>query len=152
MSHDPVPSLSSPSDSLERAASVFERRSQVEFDIDFYARLLEREPNYVDVLRRQGELLTCQGQHQKALSIDRRLAALCPHDCIVLYNLACSLSLVDLGDEAIGALKQAIAAGYDDLDHLMADSDLESLRRHPQFESLRRRLARENRRRQQADT
>ena len=152
MSHDPTPSLSSPNGALERAAAAFERRSQVEFDIDFYACLLEREPNYVDVLRRQGELLTCQGQHVTALAIDRRLAALCPHDCLVLYNLACSLSLVGGCDEAIGALKQAIAAGYDDLDHLMADTDLAALHQHPQFGPLRRRLARERQRRRQADT
>ena len=152
MSHDPTPSLPSESASLERVAAAFERRSQVEFDIDFYARLLERDPNYVDVLRRQGELLTCQGQHQRALAIDRRLAALCPDDCIVWYNLACSLSLVGQGDDAIVALDRAIAAGYDDIEHLMTDTDLAAVHQHPQFEPLRRRLARKNRRRQRADT
>lgn len=152
MSHDPIPSLPSESESLERAAAAFERRSQIEFDIDFYARLLEREPNYVDVLRRQGELLTCQGQHQRALAIDQRLAALCSHDCIVWYNLACSLALVGRGDEAIGALERAIATGYDDLEHLMADTDLAGVHGHPQFEPLRRRLARKSRRRQRADS
>jgi tetratricopeptide (TPR) repeat protein len=146
MSHDPPQSLSSSSDALARAAAAFERRNQVEFDIDFYASLLEREPNYVDVLRRQGELLTCQGQHQRALAIDLRLAALCPDDCVVLYNLACSLALVGQGDEAIEVLGRAIAAGYDDLDHLMTDTDLAALHQHPQFEPLLRRLARKNRR------
>lgn len=152
MLHDPIPSSPSESESLEKAAMAYERRSQLEFDIDFYERLLEREPNYLDVLRRQGELLTCHGQHQKALAIDERLVALCPHDCIVWYNFACSLSLVGRGDDAIGALEQAIATGYEDLEHLMADTDLASVHQHPQFEALRRRMARKNRRRQRADT
>ena len=60
------------------------------------------------VLDRQGELLTLKGDHQRALSIDLRLAQLRPHDCIVRYNLACSLALHGKSDEAIVQLREAM--------------------------------------------
>jgi hypothetical protein len=51
-----------------------------------------------------------------------------PSNNIALYNLACAESLIGNIDEAITQLKNAIAAGYDDLQHLIEDPDFENIR------------------------
>ena len=85
-------------------------RSQLDFDLEFFEQLLEREPEYVDVLRCQGELLSRKGRHDEALAIDRRLVALLPRDSVVQYNLACSLALLGDRAEAIAALRRCWGA------------------------------------------
>lgn len=111
-------------------------RSQLEFDTEFYARVLDRHPDYIDVLRCQGELLTRQGQYQQGLEMDLRLVALLPDDEVALYNLACSLSLVGRLQESIETLRRAIECGYDDLEYFLLDSDLDNLRDEPEFLQL----------------
>ena len=122
--------------SLDDKLPTLSQQSQLEFDLSFFDRVLEREPNYIDVLRCQGELLTRKGLHQQALAIDRRLVALLPDDCVVHYNLACSLALAGESREAIRTLRTALECGYEDMDYLRVDSDLDSLRRDPEFEAL----------------
>ncbi len=117
-----------------------ESERQIDFDLLFFNALLRRAPDFVDVLRCQGELLSRKGDHQRALVIDRRLARLCPDDPVVAYNLACSLALLGDEAEALAALERAIAAGYDDIDHLDADADLDGLRPSAAFQSLVRPL------------
>ena len=116
----------------------FAERSQSDFEIEFFDRILQRDPSYVDVLRCQGELLTRQGMHERALEVDRRLAELLPHDCIVHYNLACSLALGEQQHEAIEELRMAIEQGYDDFGFMVMDADLQSLREHPDYRELLR--------------
>jgi len=113
-------------------------KGQLDFDIAFYDRILKRDPNYVDVLRCQGELLSRKGQHERALAVDRRLAELLPHDYVVRYNLACSLAVGGFTGEAIAALRAALERGYDDFEYLESDSDLDSLRDEPAYRALMR--------------
>lgn len=128
-----------PSASGSEAPSELERlrsQSQIDFDIEFFGRVLTRHAAYVDVLRCQGELLAHRGRHDEALNIDQRLAALRPDDCIVRYNLACSLSALDRKPEAIAELRAAFEAGYDDFEYLNCDVDLEGLRHEPAYRQL----------------
>lgn len=117
-------------------AEIFRGQSQLDFDLAFYQRVLQRDPDYVDVLRCQGALLSRKGLHERALSIDRHLAELRPDDETVSYNLACSLAQVNRPAEAIAALRRALALGYADFRHLDMDRDLESLRDNPAFIAL----------------
>lgn len=110
--------------------------SQLDFEIDFFEAILAVDPEYVDVLRCQGELLTRKGLHERAVEIDRRLARLQPQDCIVHYNFACSLALGLHLAEAIAELRLAFEQGYDDFTYLEADSDLDNLREQPEFKAL----------------
>lgn len=110
--------------------------SQLDFDLEFYESILRRAPRYVDVLRCQGELLNRKGLHDRALAVDQRLAELLPNDCVVQYNLACSLALLGRRREAIKALRKALEQGYNDFDYLHADSDLDVLRSEPAFKRL----------------
>jgi len=113
-------------------------KKQLEFDIAFYDRILRREPDYVDVLRCQGELLSRKGLHDLALAVDRRLAQLLPTDYVVRYNLACSLAMGGYRREALAALRAALEQGYDDYEYLETDSDLDTLRDDPAYRALMR--------------
>lgn len=105
----------------------------LEFEIAFYERLLRDHPNFVEALMALGEAYTRQGWYDKGLVIDQQLTRLRSTDPIVWYNLACSLSLVNRLDDALEALRQAVALGYDDFVFLSRDPDLATLRRSPKF-------------------
>jgi len=123
--------------SLSRCGLVaLRKRSQVDFEIDFFERVLSRDPNYTEVLLNLGELFALKGWKRRALQVDQRLAQLRPHDPVVAYNLACSHALLHHTHEALEALRHAIAAGYDDLAYLQSDPDLAGLRLHPDYQRL----------------
>src|SRR5438309_775403 len=48
-------------------------QNQLDFEIDFFGHILERFPNFVDVLRVQGNNLTLKGRYADGLQIDKRL-------------------------------------------------------------------------------
>lgn len=112
------------------------RQRQSDFDIEFFGRILDGAPDYLDVLRLQGELLSRKGLYVEALLIDRRLVELLPDDCIVRYNLACSLAQGQFFDEAIEQLRRSLQLGYQDFEYLECDSDLDQLRHHPSYVAL----------------
>ncbi|MFM7243315.1 MAG: TPR end-of-group domain-containing protein [Planctomycetaceae bacterium] len=118
------------------APAWFGTLSQLDFDIDFFEKVLARTPDSVEVLRVLAELVSRKGMVGRAVDLDRRLVGLLPEDFLARYNLACSLAREGRADEAIDALSRAILLGYDDLDHMESDPDLESIRRHPDFLAL----------------
>jgi tetratricopeptide (TPR) repeat protein len=109
---------------------------QLDFDIDFFEKLLARKPDGVEVLRVLAELVSRKGLVDRAVELDRRIVEQLPDDFLARYNLACSLARAGMADEAIDTLSRAILLGYDDLDHMETDPDLESIRNHPDFLSL----------------
>ena len=113
--------------------------SQDDFDREFFDSILDRNNSNSDVLRRQAELLSRQGDHESALQLDRRLVQLHPNDPIVQYNVACSLAMTGQTQEAIEVLSRAIELGYRDFAHMEADADLDQLRDEPGFQELLRR-------------
>jgi tetratricopeptide (TPR) repeat protein len=117
-------------------------RSQLDFEIDFFERILNRDPNYVEVLVNLGELFSRKGCHKRALQVDLRLADLIPHEPTVYSNLACSFAALNHPAEALQALRRAVDLGYDDLEHLLIDADLGSLHALAGFQELVRELDR----------
>jgi tetratricopeptide (TPR) repeat protein len=109
---------------------------QLDFDIDFFEKLLARAPESIEALRVLAELVSKKGLVTRAVDLDRRIVELQPDDFLARYNLACSLARAGCADDAIDALSRAILLGYDDLDHMETDPDLESLRTHPDFLAL----------------
>ncbi len=109
---------------------------QLDFDIEFYERVLARSPDRIEVLRVLGELASRKGLHPRALEVDRRLVALLPEDALARYNLACSLALSGRDDEALACLAESFRLGYDDVAHMEDDPDLASLRGRPEFRAL----------------
>ena len=114
----------------------FGRLNQLDFDLDFFERLLARNPDSIEVLRVLGELASRRGLHDRALELDRRLVGRLPADSLARYNLACSLALSGRCDEAIVCLGAAFDLGYDDVAHMEVDPDLASIRERPEFRAL----------------
>ena len=118
-----------------RGPAWFGTLGQLDFDIDFFERLLARKGDSIEVLRVLAELVSRKGLLGRAVELDSALVRLLPEDDLSRYNLACSLARAGQADEAIDALSRAILLGYDDLAHMEADPDLESLRDHPDFQA-----------------
>ena len=122
--------------SRRKAEPWFGDLGQLDFDIEFFERILARKQNSVEVLRILAELVSKKGDLNRAVDYDRRLVELEPDDFLARYNLACSFARAGRSDEAIDALSRSILLGYDDIDHMETDPDLESIRTHPDFLAL----------------
>jgi tetratricopeptide (TPR) repeat protein len=114
-------------------------QSQLEFELEFLGRILERDPLYTDALRVHANNLAARGHYARALQVDRRLVRLLPERAIPWYNLACSYAVLGLNDLAFAALQRSLELGYRHIDHLRRDPDLKALRRDPRFGRLLRR-------------
>ena len=115
-----------------------EQQSQLDFELNFFEGILQRNPDYVDALRVHGNNLTLKGRFTDGLQIDRRLVELRPADALAHYNLACSYSLVKKADPALRALRKALELGYRDFDYMREDRDLAHVRKDRRFRKLLR--------------
>jgi tetratricopeptide (TPR) repeat protein len=113
-------------------------QNQLEFELDFFSAILKRHPDYVDVLRVLGNLLTLKGRYADGLQIDRRLVQLRPTDALAHYNLACSYALLKRPDQALKTLRRAVELGYRDFRYMREDRDLDTIRHDPRFRQLLR--------------
>jgi len=113
-------------------------QSQLDFELEFFGRVLERCPDYVDVLRVQGNNLTLKGRYAEGLQIDKRLVQLRPADPLAHYNLACSYALLKSPDLSLKTLRRAVELGYRDFRYMREDRDLDSVRHDPRFRQLLR--------------
>lgn len=118
------------------------RRQQRDLDIEigFLERIVERDPKYAEALQILGDDYTQRGKFDSGLTIDRRLARLRPKDPCVLYNLACSYALTRSVDQALRALQRAIEMGYCDFRWLARDPDLASVRKHPSYRKIQSKI------------
>ena len=125
---------SSPEGSVpEISTRRLREQSQLDFELEFFGRILERDPLFTDALRVHGNNLAAKGLYARALQVDRRLVRLLPDRAVPWYNLACSYAVLGMTDPAVSALQRALELGYRHLDHLRRDPDLRSLRRDPRF-------------------
>jgi tetratricopeptide (TPR) repeat protein len=117
---------------------ALQQQSQLDFELDFFEVVLQRNPDFVDVLRVHGNNLTLKGRYVEGLKIDRRLVDLRPHDALAHYNLACSFSLLKKIDQAVRALRKAVELGYRDFRYMREDPDLAAVRKDGRFRQLMR--------------
>jgi tetratricopeptide (TPR) repeat protein len=127
--HEPAPA-----GALGRVAD----QNQLDFELDFFAGILVRCPDYIDVLRIMGNLLTLKGRFAEGLQIDKRLVQLRPHDALAHYNLACSYALLKRPDQSLQTLRRAVELGYRDFRYMKEDHDLDSVRHDPRFRQILR--------------
>ena len=128
----PKPAAASPA--LARLAA----QPQIEFELDFFAALLERRPEFVEALKAHAKNLALARRHHDGVQYDRRITRLRPQDALARYNLACSLALIRHHDDALTELRRAVELGYRDFAFMMKDRDLDAIRRDPRFRALLR--------------
>ncbi len=111
------------------------RREAQDLDIEigFLERLVERDPGYIEALESLGDNYGLRGRTADSLIIDERLRALRPGDPVVRFNLACSLALVGEPERACRELEHALDLGFRDFRSLQRDPDLASARKHPAY-------------------
>jgi len=107
--------------------------SQDLFEMKFCERILARAPSHLPALEVLGHLYTRLGEYDKGLEVDQRIVRLRPERATAHYNLACSLSLTNQVEGALGELALAVRLGYSDLEHLEKDSDLSAVRSDPRY-------------------
>ena len=115
-------------------------KEDLEFEIQFFEGVVQRDNNYIEALQILGDAYTKTGRWREGLKVDKRLARLCPNNPLVFYNLACSYSMMSRLDEAFAALRKAVKLGYDDAKWLSSDPDLENLRNDSRYDSIKREL------------
>jgi len=111
-------------------------RGQLDFEIEFFSGVLERRPDFVDVLRVMGNLLTLKGRYADALFVHKRLVQLRPADALAHYNLAGNYSLLKRKELALSTLRRAVELGYRDFRYMREDHDLDTIRHDPRFRQL----------------
>jgi len=113
-------------------------QTQLDFELEFFGGILDRRPDYIDVLRVMGNNLTLKGRYAQGLQIDKRLVQLRQNDPLAHYNLACSYALLKRPDQALKTLRRAVELGYRDFRYMREDRDLDSIRQDPRFRQLLR--------------
>lgn len=114
---------------------LFQKEGE-EFIISFYEGILKRSPYLADCLKYLGNAYTAKGMYGKGLEIDKQLSRLEPNDSEVIYNLACSYSLLKKTNLAIQSLTRAFNLGYNDIEHLEKDSDMNNIRHDKRYIEL----------------
>ena len=110
------------------------KEEDFDFEIQFIESVVKNRPHFVEALVALGDLYTKRGFFEKGLGVDERLSRLRPNDAMILYNLACSYSLLNDVDKALKTIQKAVECGYNDFDYLQYDSDLENLRQDNRFQ------------------
>ena len=115
-------------------------KGDIHFEIDFYEKLLKKDPDLIEALEALAHDYTQAGRFIEGLKLDRQIVKLMPNQPTARYNLACSLSLTDHIAEAGETLIKAIELGYVDLEYIEKDPDLTKLRNDPIYESIKQKL------------
>jgi hypothetical protein len=112
--------------------------TQVDFELDFFGRILERHPGFFEGLRVHASNLAAKSRFAESLQVERRIIQIRPGDALAHYNLACSYALLKQADLALSTLRHALELGYHDFRYINQDRDLDSIRRDPRFKKLLR--------------
>ncbi len=111
-------------------------RTQLDFEIEFFGKILTAVPDFADALRAQACNLTMKGRLKDGLTVDQQLVTVRPDDPTAHYNLACRYALLKQRDQAITTLRKAVELGYRDFEFMLEDHDLDSIRKDPRFRRL----------------
>ena len=111
-------------------------KEKADFEIAFFEAILKEKPDFIEALAALGDLYTKNGFCEKGLCVDKKLSQLRPNDPVVLYNLACSYSLLSDLDHAFAAIEQAVRCGYSDFNYIEYDNDLHNLRADARFQQF----------------
>lgn len=118
--------------------AMLAERSQLDFEIAFFAAILNGVPDFADVLRVYAQDLAQKGLLKEGLLAEQKLVQLRPADADAHYNLACRYATLKQPDLALRTLRTAVELGYRDFRAMVQDRHLESVRKDPRFRALLR--------------
>ncbi|MCE5309521.1 MAG: tetratricopeptide repeat protein [Acidobacteriales bacterium] len=81
------------------------------------------------------------GERERGRDWAQRALAAEPDNSMLLYNVGCIYSMLDLVDDAVDCLERAVAGGLTQKGWYEHDSNLDAVRSHPRFQALLGRLA-----------
>ena len=110
--HDRSGEPSSEGQAPETSTRRLREQSQLDFELEFLGRILERDPYFTDALRVHANNLGAKGLYARALQVDRRLVRLLPDRAVPWYNLSCSYAVLGMTDLSFSALQRALELGY----------------------------------------
>jgi tetratricopeptide (TPR) repeat protein len=111
-------------------------RPQLDFELEFFDTLLQRLPDFAELLRAQASNLTKKGRVKDGLRVDLKLVSLRPGDPTAHYNLACRYAVLQQRDLAFASLRRAVELGYRDWQYMQQDRDLDAVRKDPRYRNL----------------
>ncbi len=76
------------------------------------------------------------GRQERAVEFAERAIAVDRDDPMLLYNVACTFSVLGKTDQALDALEHAVEKGWGDRAWIEHDSDLDSIRESPRYKAL----------------
>ena len=114
----------------EEALGYFRRQSRL---IEVH---LEQHPDDARACIMGASASANVGDEEKSAYYAARAMAVDPEDPMVLYNVACSFSILGKTREALDALEKAVNFGWGDKGWLEHDSDLDPLRNEPRYLAL----------------
>ncbi len=117
------------------------RSDDLDFEISFFEKLLDKNPHFVQALEALGEAYTRKGMYREGLAVDKKLARIKPGDAEVFYNLACDYSLLKKISLSLKVLEKAIILGYSDFRYMDEDRDLEYVRSDSRYRDLVRKYS-----------
>jgi len=104
-------------------------------DEDAFKKLLKQNTVKAEQLYQQKEYVKAAALLEQ-LRRDPNLARMEDERISVLYDLACNYSLAGEKQKAIEALRESVAAGWADADHMRQDSDLDNIRQEPEYKQI----------------
>jgi tetratricopeptide (TPR) repeat protein len=111
----------------------------LDFELSMYELGRSLYPRNARVLDGLVTTYAAVGRHDDSLATVGRLIELEPHNPRHQYNRACNLCKLGETEEALRALLQAVAMGFDDFEYLTTDPDLAFLHEFPQFNEFYKR-------------
>ena len=132
----PTPGSSSGPEMSGRTISRLAEQPQLDFELEFFTQLLQRLPDFAEVLRVQASNYSLKGLLTEGLKVDQYLVKIRPTDPTAHYNLACRYALLRQPDLALKTLRRAVELGYRDFRYMNQDRDLESIRKDPRYRQI----------------
>ncbi len=123
-------------ETARRLAAVYARAGMRDLAVDQYEQALSLDGQCLKCLNALYKLYETTRQYDRAAQILEKKARLYPDNPRILYDLARAYALDDRRQDALDALKQALAAGYADIDRIRNDPALSGLRDMDDFRKL----------------
>ena len=97
---------------------------------------LELNPDDARAWNLGAAILGTLGETERALEFARKSVAIDPDDPMLLYNVACTYSVLGHVEESLTTLEHAVDKGYGHKDWVEHDPDFASIRDTPRFQAI----------------